>query len=206
MVQPFKEALSTVKTTKRNNRMTQEINQMNSICVFCGAQNTVPEAHKEMARQLGVDMAKAGKQLVYGGGDCGLMGAVANGVLEGNGKAIGVFPRSLGRIEVEHKGLSNMIMVDSMHERKQLMYDHSDVFVILPGGCGTLDEMFEVITWRQIKIHEKPVIIYNHNGYWDHLALLLEHMVATGFARVETRQFYTFVNTKEELYTLLGLS
>jgi uncharacterized protein (TIGR00730 family) len=185
--------------------MTQEINTMNAICVFCGAQNAVPEAHKEMARQLGVDMAKAGKQLVYGGGDCGLMGAVANGVLEGNGKAIGVFPRSLGRIEVEHKGLTTMMMVDSMHERKQLMYDHSDVFVILPGGCGTLDEMFEVITWRQIKIHEKPVIIYNHNGYWDHLALLLEHMVSTGFARAETRQFYTFVNTKDELYAMLGL-
>jgi uncharacterized protein (TIGR00730 family) len=185
--------------------MTQEINKMNSICVFCGAQNAVPKEHLDMARELGIDMAKAGKQLVYGGGDCGLMGAVANGVLEGKGKAIGVFPRSLGRIEVEHKGLTNMIMVDSMHERKQLMYDHSDVFVILPGGCGTLDEMFEVITWRQIKIHDKPVVIHNHNGYWDHLAQLLEHMVATGFAKPETRSFYTFVNTKAELYALLGL-
>lgn len=186
--------------------MSNEIKTMESICVFCGAQNAVPKEHLDMARDLGRDMAKAGKQLVYGGGDCGLMGAVANGVLEEKGKAIGVFPRSLGRIEVEHKGLSTMIMVDSMHERKQLMYDHSDVFVVLPGGCGTLDEMFEVITWRQIKIHDKPVIIYNHNGYWDHLALLLEHMVVQGFARPETRRFYTFVNTKSELYTMLGLA
>lgn len=185
--------------------MNEAIKEMKAICVFCGAQNAVPKAHLDMARELGMDMAKAGKQLVYGGGDCGLMGAVANGVLAGNGKAIGVFPRSLGRIEVEHKGLTQMIMVDSMHERKQLMYDNSDVFVILPGGCGTLDEMFEVITWRQIKIHDKPVVIYNHNGYWDHLALLLEHMVTTGFAKPETRSFYTFVNTKEELYGLLGL-
>lgn len=185
--------------------MTQEIKEMKSVCVFCGAQNAVPKEHLEMARELGNDMAAAGKQLVYGGGDCGLMGAVANGVLEKGGRAVGVFPRSLGRIEVEHKGLTTMHMVDSMHERKQLMYDNSDVFVILPGGCGTLDEMFEVITWRQIKIHEKPVVIYNHNGYWDHLALLLEHMVIKGFARPETRQFYTFVNTKDELYSLLGL-
>lgn len=186
--------------------MEQKINEMKSICVFCGAQNAVPKEHLEMARQLGRDMAKAGKQLVYGGGDCGLMGAVANGVLEGNGKAIGVFPRSLGRIEVEHKGLTTMHMVDSMHERKQIMYDNAEVFVILPGGFGTLDEMFEVITWRQIKIHEKLVVIYNHNGYWDHMITLMEHMVNVGFARPETRQFYTVVNTKDELYALLGLN
>lgn len=186
--------------------MNSEVKEMKSICVFCGAQNAVPEEHKEMARQLGLDMAKAGKQLVYGGGDCGLMGAVANGVLQGGGKAVGVFPRSLGRIEVEHKGLTTMHMVDSMHERKQIMYDNAEVFVILPGGFGTLDEMFEVITWRQIKIHEKLVVIYNHNGYWDHMITLMEHMVNIGFAKPETRQFYTVVNTKEELYKLLGLS
>lgn len=185
--------------------MGQEVNQMQSICVFCGAQNAVPEVHKTMARELGADMARAGKQLVYGGGDCGLMGAVANGVLEGGGKVVGVFPRSLGRIEVEHRGLTTMHMVDSMHERKQIMYDNADVFVVLPGGFGTLDEMFEVITWRQIKIHEKLVVIYNHHGYWDHMITLMEHMVTQGFARPETRQFYTVVNTKAELYKLLGL-
>lgn len=185
--------------------MQDTIKNMRAICVFCGAQNAVPKEHLDMARTLGNDMAKAEKKLVYGGGDCGLMGAVANGVIEKGGETIGVFPRSLGRIEVEHKGLTTMHMVDSMHERKQIMYDNADVFVILPGGCGTLDEMFEVITWRQIKIHDKPVVIYNHNGYWDHLALLLEHMVSTGFAKPETRQFYTFVNTKQELYDMLGL-
>lgn len=183
-----------------------KMDAMRSICVFCGAQNAVPKEHLDMAAELGRDMGRAGKQLVYGGGDCGLMGAVANGCLEAGGSAIGVFPRSLGRIEVEHKGLTKMFMVDSMHERKQLMYDHADTFVILPGGCGTLDEMFEVITWRQIKIHEKHVIIYNHQGYWDHLIQMLDHMVALGFARPETRQFYTVVNTKEELYGLLGLN
>jgi hypothetical protein len=186
--------------------MTNQFKEMKSICVFCGAQNAVPKSHIEMARALGVDMAKAGKQLVYGGGDCGLMGAVANGVLEGNGKAIGVFPRSLGRIEVEHKGLTQMIMVDSMHERKQIMYDHADVFVILPGGFGTLDEMFEVITWHQIGIHTKKVIIFNHENYWNHLISLMNNIIETGFAKEINRTFYTVVNTKEELYRMLGLA
>lgn len=178
---------------------------MDSICVFCGAQNAVPAAHLEMARQLGRDMAKAGKQLVYGGGDCGLMGAVANGCLENGGRAVGVFPRSLGRIEVEHQGLTKMHMVDTMHERKQIMYDNADVFVILPGGFGTMDEMFEVITWRQIKIHTKQVIIFNHLNYWDHLITLMDNIISTGFAKESNRDFYTVVNTKEELYALLGL-
>lgn len=179
--------------------------RIQSVCVFCGAQNAVPKSHLEMAAEFGADIARNGKQLVYGGGDCGLMGAVANGALTAGGKVIGVFPRSLGRIEVEHKGLSQMHFVDSMHERKQIMYDAADTFVILPGGFGTLDEMFEVITWRQIRIHEKHVIIYNHEGYWDHLIGLMEHMIDQGFARPETRSFYTVINTREELYGLLGM-
>lgn len=186
--------------------MTQEIKEMNSICVFCGAQNAVSSTHLDMARQLGRDMAASGKQLVYGGGDCGLMGAVANGSLEAGGKAIGVFPRSLGRIEVEHKGLSKMYMVDTMHERKQIMYDNADVFVILPGGFGTLDEMFEVITWHQIGIHTKKVVIFNHEGYWNHLIALMDNIIETKFAKEINRTFYTVVNTKEELYALLGLN
>lgn len=186
--------------------MQEEFKTMHSICVFCGAQNAVDEEYKQTAYQLGLDMARAGKQLVYGGGDCGLMGAVANGTLAGGGKAIGVFPRSLGRIEVEHKGLTTMHMVDSMHERKQIMYDNADVFVILPGGFGTLDEMFEVITWRQIGIHEKSVIIFNQNGYWNHLIALMDNIIATRFAKPVNRTFYTVVESKDELYALLGLS
>lgn len=185
--------------------MTTTTPRIQSVCVFCGAQNAVPKPHLDMAHEFGRDLALSGKQLVYGGGDCGLMGAVANGALAGGGQVIGVFPRSLGRIEVEHQSLTKMHFVDSMHERKQIMYDEADTFVVLPGGFGTLDEMFEVITWRQIRIHEKYVIIYNHNGYWDHLIGLMEHMIDMGFARPETRDFYTVVNTKEELYTLLGM-
>ncbi len=179
---------------------------LDAVCVFCGAQNAVPKEHLEMAKDLGQRLAKAGRSLVYGGGDCGLMGAVANAVLSAKGKVVGVFPRGLRRIEVEHQGLTKMYVVDTMHERKQIMYDHADVFVILPGGCGTLDEMFEVITWRQLGIHEKPVIIYNHNGYWDHMEKLLENMVQTGFARPETRSFYQFVSTMDELLLALKIA
>jgi len=176
-----------------------------SVCVFCGAQNAVPQVHLDLALKFGQDLAKNKRKLVYGGGDCGLMGQVANGTLQTGGEVIGVFPRSLSRIEVEHQGLSKMYLVDSMHERKQIMYDHADVFVVLPGGFGTLDEMFEVITWRQIGIHKKPVIVLNHQGYWDKLESVMEHMVSTGFAKPITREFYQFVDSVEELYKILQL-
>lgn len=185
--------------------MLVALNEMKSVCVFCGAQDAAPKVHQEMAYTLGEDLARAGKQLVYGGGDCGLMGAVANGALAQGGKVIGVFPRSLGRIEVEHHGLTQMHMVDSMHERKQIMYDNSDVFVILPGGFGTLDEMFEVITWHQIGIHTKKVVIYNHLGYWDHLVALMDNIINTKFAKEINRTFYTVVDSKADLYRILGL-
>jgi uncharacterized protein (TIGR00730 family) len=178
---------------------------LDSVCVFCGAQNAVPQEHLDIATKLGTELAAANKALVYGGGDCGLMGRVANSVLEAKGKVIGVFPRGLRRIEMEHTGLTKMFLVDSMHERKQIMYDHADVFVILPGGCGTLDEMFEVITWRQIGIHDKPVLIFNHKGYWNHLVALLDGMIETGFARAETRKFYTVVDSFEELLGALEI-
>jgi len=176
-----------------------------SVCVFCGAQRAVAKEHLELAERFGHNLAKNKRKLVYGGGDCGLMGAVANGALTNEGEVIGVFPRHLNRIEVEHKGLSRMFLVDSMHERKFIMYQNSDVFIILPGGFGTLDEMFEVITWRQIELHTKPVIIFNHNGYWDNLVSLMDGIIDAGFAKPNTRDFYTVVNSEAELYELLDM-
>jgi uncharacterized protein (TIGR00730 family) len=176
-----------------------------SICVFCGAQRAVAKEHLDLARRFGQKLAKNNRKLVYGGGDCGLMGEVANGALEANGYVIGVFPRHLNRIEAEHKGLSRMFLVDSMHERKFIMYQNSDLFLVLPGGFGTLDEMFEVITWRQIDLHTKPVIILNYQGYWNKLVELMEHMIAEKFARPETRGFFQVVNNEAELDALLGL-
>lgn len=176
-----------------------------SVCVFCGAQNAVPQQHLDLAKKFGNDLAKNGRKLVYGGGDCGLMGAVANGALEEKGEVIGVFPRSLSRIEVEHQTLTKMYLVDTMHERKQIMYDHSSVFVILPGGFGTMDEMFEVITWKQIGVHNKPVVILNHEGYWNPLKELMENIIEKGFAKPNTREFYRYVDTHEELYNVLEM-
>lgn len=178
---------------------------MNAICVFCGAQNAVPEAHLKIAGALGKAMAESGKTLVYGGGDCGLMGATANAVLEKQGKVIGVFPRHMRALEKEHEALTEIHLVDTMHERKQMMYDFSDAFVILPGGCGTMDEMFEILTWRQICLHDKPIIIFNHLGYWDHLIALLENIISHGFARPETRDMFEVVNDFDALKTRLGL-
>ncbi|MBY0356250.1 MAG: TIGR00730 family Rossman fold protein [Rickettsiales bacterium] len=170
-----------------------------SLCVFCGAQNAVPAAHLQIGTDLGRDMAQRDIALVYGGGDCGIMGAVANSVLKEGGWVTGVFPRHLQNLEVEHKSLNEIIIVETMHERKKIMYDRADAFAILPGGCGTLDEMFEIITWRQLRLHEKPVIIFNHLGYWDHLVALLDHMINSGFARPETRTMYEVVTTLDEL-------
>lgn len=173
---------------------------ISAVCVFCGAQNAVDDIYKEVGRKLGEKIAKSGKKLVYGGGDCGIMGAVANATLAHNGHAIGVFPRSLRNLEEEHHSLSEIHIVDTMHERKQLMYEKSDVFVALPGGCGTLDELFEILTWKQLGLHTKRIIIFNYKGYWDHLVKMLDVMLELKFARAETRAMYEVMDTLEELY------
>lgn len=177
---------------------------LHSICVFCGAQNAVPQAHLDVGKQLGEYLADNNQKLVYGGGDCGIMGAVANGTMNKGGWVTGVFPRHLRNIENEHQELSEIIMVDSMHERKQIMYEKSDAFVILPGGFGTMDEMFEIITWRQIQLHEKPVFIFNHLGYWDHLVSLMDGIITAGFAREVNREYYTVAKTFDELTALIS--
>ncbi len=170
-----------------------------SVCVFCGAQNAVPQAYLEAGREFGKQLAENDIALVYGGGDCGVMGAVANAVLYNNGWVTGVFPENLRQLEQEHHALSKIIIVDSMHTRKEIMYRKSDMFVIFPGGFGTMDEMFEIITWRQLRLHHKPIIIFNQNGYWDHLVKLMENIIETGFARQETYSFYKVVHTLDEL-------
>ncbi len=175
-----------------------------SVCVFCGAQNAVPQAYLEAGREFGQRLAENNLALVYGGGDCGVMGAVANAVLFHDGWVTGVFPENLRQLEQEHHALSKIIIVDSMHTRKEIMYRKSDMFVIFPGGFGTMDEMFEIITWRQLRLHNKPIIIFNQNGYWDHLVSLMENIIETGFAREETYSFYKVVSTLDELMEYIG--
>jgi uncharacterized protein (TIGR00730 family) len=169
------------------------------VCCFCGAQNAVPQDHLDVGVQLGKRMAQNNIALVYGGGDCGVMGAIANAVMASGGWVTGIFPESLRDIENEHQALSKIVVVDTMHTRKELMYRKSDIFAILPGGFGTMDEMFEILTWKQLALHNKPIVIFNHQGYWDHLIALMNNIIATGFARPETRQMYDVVHTVEEL-------
>lgn len=170
-----------------------------SLCVFCGAQNAVDTAHLSMGTQVGTAIAQSNLRLVFGGGDCGMMGAVANATMQAGGEVVGVFPHHLRSHEAEHTGITETIIVGSMHERKKLMFDLSDMFAILPGGFGTMDEMFEILTWRQIGLHEKPVFIFNHLGYWDPLIVMMEHIIEQRFAKPVNREFYQVVETLDEL-------
>lgn len=177
-----------------------------AVCVFCGASNDAPKVHMDLGREFGKRMAAQGIRLVYGGGDCGIMGAVANSVMANGGKVTGVFPDSLRDIENEHQSLTEIIIVETMHQRKELMYQRSNAFVVLPGGFGTMDEMFEIITWRQLRLHDKPIIIMNNNGYWDHLIALMENIIATGFAHREVASYFQVVDNVESLMEALEIA
>lgn len=148
-------------------------------------------------------MAEAGIDLVYGGGRVGLMGVIADAVIAANGRVIGVIPDHLVRKEVGHGQASELIVVASMHERKEIMFRRSDAFVVMPGGAGTLDEAFEILTWRQLRLHDKPVIIANLEGYWDPLLALIESTIATGYAQPGFRDLYQVVRDVDAILPLL---
>ena len=153
---------------------------------------------------LGAGLAASGIELVYGGGRNGLMGAVADAVLAGGGTAIGVIPRHLQDREVAHLGLSELVIVDTMHQRKQAMAERSDAFVVLPGGVGTLDETVEILSWRQLGLHEKPVYIVDIADYWSPLAVLFDHIVASNFASPIVPRLVRFVPDIATLFAELG--
>jgi uncharacterized protein (TIGR00730 family) len=152
-----------------------------SVCVYCGSRPGTDAAYAEAARQTGLLIGQRGWQLVYGGGKVGLMGIVANAVLEAGGRVVGVIPRKLMEREVGHTGLSETHIVDTMHQRKQLMAERADAFLALPGGIGTLEELFEVWTWRQIGYHDQPIGLLNVNGFYDGMLAFLKHTVQAGF-------------------------
>ncbi|HUP23889.1 MAG TPA: TIGR00730 family Rossman fold protein [Thermoanaerobaculia bacterium] len=154
-----------------------------SICVFCGSHPGRLPAYAESARRLGERMAARGFALVYGGGKVGLMGILADAVLAGGGKVVGVIPEALLRREVGHGGVTELLVVDSMHERKALMAERSDAFVALPGGLGTFEELFEVWTWGALGIHAKPCGLLDVAGYYEWLVASLDHAVEEGFVR-----------------------
>lgn len=153
-----------------------------SVCVYCGSRDGVDPAFAEAAEALGAGLAKAGWRLVYGAGDVGLMGRVARATQAAGGETFGVIPKHLLDIEVGKRDLSTFVVTETMHERKKVMLMNADAVMVLPGGAGSLDEFFEVLTWAQLGLHDKPVILLNINGYWDPLLGLLNHVVDQGFA------------------------
>ena len=174
------------------------------VCVFCGSHFGADRSYRELAESFGSLLASRGISLVYGGGNVGLMGAIAEAALAGGGDVIGVIPRSLVDREVAHQGLSELIVVDSMHERKKKLYELSDAVVAMPGGMGTLDELFEALTWNQLEIHFKPTGLLNAGGYWDPLVAMLDRMTEQGFVRTAHREMLQVESTAEELLAALA--
>lgn len=174
-----------------------------SLCVYCGSSDRGPQAHHDAALRLGRIMAKARIRLVYGGGRIGMMGRVADAVMESGGEAIGIIPQFLEQVEIGHSGVSQLIVTDNMHDRKQKMAELSDAFLIMPGGLGTLEEAFEILTWKQLGLHEKPIIIADIGGYWRHLTELIDHMIAESYARPEHRALFQVIDGIDELLPTL---
>jgi len=164
---------------------------MKSICVFCGGNPGKSPRYVQEATVLGRRLAELNIRLVYGGASLGVMGAVADAVLAAGGKVLGIIPQSLFDKEVAHRGLTELRVVGSMHERKKMMFDNSDGFLTLPGGFGTLDETFEMLTWIQIGLHKKPIVLLNTDGFYDPLLSFIDHAVNAGFVRPEHRKIVT---------------
>ncbi|HLJ20813.1 MAG TPA: TIGR00730 family Rossman fold protein [Stellaceae bacterium] len=173
------------------------------VCVYCGSSGRVAEAFRESARRTGRLLAEAGMELVYGGGHVGLMGLTADAALAAGGHVVGIIPDFLHDRELAHTKLSELIVVPSMHERKQRMFERADAFAILPGGLGTLDETFECMTWKQLGLHDKPIVVVDVDGYWKPLMALIDHAIGAGFAPVKLRKMVDVVPSAEALIALL---
>ncbi len=170
-----------------------------SLCVFCGARFGADPATRDTAVRLGALLAREGITLVYGGGGVGLMGLVANAALSGGATVVGVIPNFLLQREAGHPALSETVVVETMHERKLRMFERSDAFVVLPGGIGTLEEFFEVLSWRTLGLHSKPIVIVDQGGYWQPLAALLRGVVEGGFAERTHLDHVAFISDLDDL-------
>ncbi len=171
------------------------MSEIKSVCVYCGSSARVDQAYKDAAVELGKAIAGNGWNVVYGGGRVGLMGLVADSALTAGGKVFGVIPKHIQAREIDHTDLTELHIVDSMHIRKQMMVDRADAFVILAGGLGTLDEFFELLTWKQLGLHDKPIVMVNINGYWDKMIEAIRHIADQKFMRIEDLAMYQVVKT-----------
>lgn len=176
---------------------------MKNICVFCGSAKGNSEKYINQAKTVGKIIAENNYGLVYGGGKVGIMGSIANAVLENGSEVIGIIPQSLVSAEVAHHQVTKLHIVPDMHSRKKMMYDLSDAFLVLPGGMGTLDEMFEILTWSQLGLHQKPIYILNEFGFYDHLLAYVRHSQNEGFVKNEHLQLIREIQKAEDVISIL---
>lgn len=175
-----------------------------SLCVFCGSRDGVDPAYAAAAEEVGRSLAQAGVRLVYGAGDVGLMGRVARSAEDAGGDIMGIIPTHLMALEVGRTDLGQTVITETMHERKKVMFMNSDAVAVLPGGAGSLDEFFEVLTWAQLGLHEKPIYLLNINGYWAPLLAMMDHVISQGFADASVMKFVTVVGDLAEFKALLN--
>ena len=178
--------------------------QIGRLCVYCGSSGAVDERYRAAARELGAGLAEAGIELVFGGGRIGLMGIAADAALAAGGRVVGIIPDRLRDAELAHPDATEIVITGSMHERKRLMAERADAFAVLPGGIGTLDEMFEMLTWRHLGLHDKPIFLVDVAGYWQPLMRLLDHLAAEGFTQPVVPRLLRVVTGVAELLPLLA--
>jgi uncharacterized protein (TIGR00730 family) len=174
-----------------------------SICIYCGSASDVADSYKKTAHDVSTTLAKQGLKIVYGGGHVGLMGIVADAALKAGAKVVGIIPEHIRAHEVQHTGLTELHIVPDMHTRKRMMVESADAFVILPGGLGTLDEAFEILTWKKLNLHNKPIIIFNQDGYWDLFLALIDWTIKEGFALPSDRALFKVVATIPDMLDIL---
>ena len=174
-----------------------------SVCVFCGSRFGENPSYKEAAKKLGKIFVEKGVTLVYGGGRIGLMGIISETIIDSGGEVIGIIPKFLEKLEIGNTRASELIMTDNMHVRKQEMFARADAFISMPGGIGTLEETLEIITWKQLKLHSKPIIVLNIDGYWSGLKNLIDNTVTWGFADPGIRDLIRIVEDPEDVFPAL---
>ena len=178
--------------------------KIKSVCVYCGTGTKVDQAYKDATATLGRLLAEEGVRLVYGGGRVGLMGIVAEACTAAGGQVTGIMPEHIQDKEVKNTTAGELILVDSMHTRKRLMVDKSDAFVVLPGGFGTLDEAFEILTWKYLGLHDKPIVFLNVNNFYAPLMAMIDHMVNSGFTPFWQRSLYQVVEKAEDILPVIS--
>jgi uncharacterized protein (TIGR00730 family) len=178
--------------------------ELTALCVYCGSSDRTETSHRELAAWLGREAARRGVDIVFGGGRVGLMGVLADAALSAGGEVIGIIPGHLEAREVGHNTVTRLEVVDSMHSRKARMCELADAFCVLPGGLGTLDETFEIITWKQLGLHDKPIVLVNLDGYWTPLLDLIAHQVEAGYVRPRDTALFTVVEDPRALFDAIA--